>query len=388
MSETMDKKVEMVRSFFKKEQPKNHPIKNHPLEKCEEYVKNLYIDMMCVFAMYDNDDTENQNRFIERIIYGVGDTLSIADHIKRAMEITADKVSEFIKQIQDNDIKDIFFIDALIISCANGSPTKKQTEFLAEFADMLRFEKDDINFSCEFIIGILEQDFDKLLKCVNDYEYIEDYVNKASCYTKNLTDSKNVFTDSEVYCYSLVQSKMEMFSQSYLFQNKNSVTLENIVVDNHLGFKGVETVTLKNCIFENIEDYALGFASVKNVNIENCIFRNLEKALQYHNAAKTTVSDTIFKDFSVKNDSIITCQNDELDNKIDFQNCLFENIVAAKAKTKSGLLIYDKPGKISAKNCRFYHCVGTDYLFSSSYSKYYKDEDCEYIDCIKLTYYS
>ena len=137
MSETMDKKVEMVRSFFKKEQPKNHPIKNHPLEKCEEYVKNLYIDMLCVFAMYDNDDTENQNRFIERIIYGVGDTLSIADHIKRAMEITVDKVSEFIKQIQDNDIKDIFFIDALIISCANGSPTKKQTEFLAEFADML-----------------------------------------------------------------------------------------------------------------------------------------------------------------------------------------------------------------------------------------------------------
>lgn len=378
MSETMDKKVEMVRSFFKKEQPKNHPVKNHPLEKCEEYVKNLYIDMLCVFAMYDNDDTENQNRFIERIIYGVGDTLSIADHIKRAMEITVDKVSEFIKQIQSNDIKDIFFIDALIISCANGSPTKKQTEFLAEFADMLGLTKDDITFSCEFITGILEQDFDKLLKCVNGYEDIESYVNKAYCYTKNLTDSKNVFTDSKVYCYSLVQSKMEMFSQSYLFQNKNSVTLENIVVDNHLGFKGVETVTLKNCIFENIEDYALGFASVKNVNIENCIFRNLKKAIQFHNASKTTISNTTFKDFRVKDTPIIIAK--QYLNRIDFENCFFDNIIASK-KIDSRL-ICGADNEISATNCKFYNCVGAKYLFYDNYSHdYYKDKKCEYIGC-------
>jgi len=383
MSETMDKKVEMVRSFFKKEQPKNHPIKNHPLEKCEEYVKNLYIDMMCVFAMYDNDDTENQNRFIERIIYGVGDTLSIADHIKRAMEITVDKVSEFIKQIQDNDIKDIFFIDALIISCANGSPTKKQTEFLAEFADMLSFAKDDIQFVCEFIIGILEQDFDKLLKSVNDYEDIENYVNKASCYIKNLTDSKNVFTDSEVYCYSLVQSKMEMFSQSYLFQSKNSVTLENIVVDNHLGFKGVKTVTLKNCIFENINGYALGFEGVENVNIENCIFRNLEKAIQFHDASTTTVSDTIFKDFSVKYNSIIGCSAHH-GNNMNFKNCLFENIVTAE-KNSLDKLIYGSNGRISAVNCKFYNCVGAKYLFANRYTyESYTHENCEYIGCCSV----
>ena len=168
-----------------------------------------------------------------------------------------------------------------------------------------------------------------------------------------------------------------MFSQSYLFQNKNSVTLENIVVDNHLGFKAVETVTLKNCIFENIEGYALGFAGVKNVNIENCIFRNLEKAIQYHDDSTTTVSDTIFKDFSVKNDSIITCE--QLDNKINFQNCLFENIVASK---NIRALICGSHEGISATNCKFYNCVGATYLFCDNYSHdYYKDKKCEYIGC-------
>ena len=385
MSEEMNKKVEIVRSFFKKEQPKNHPIKDHPLEKCEEYTKNLYVDMLCVFAMYDNDDTENQFNFIQRIMSGIEDTLSINDHIKRAMEVNVDKVGEFIKQIQSNDIKDIFFIDALIISCANGSPTKKQTEFLAEFADMLGLTKDDIQFLCEFVIGIFEQNLDKLTEFVNNHKEMEHYVKKSLCYIQSLIDSRNFSTDSKIYCYSLIKSKIEMFNKSYQFKNNNSVTLENIVIDNNLVFNSVETVNLKSCVFENIKKVALDFSGVRKVNIENCIFKNLEKVLYFKNdGINIKISNSSFKDCRGDYRTPVIISSDK---KIfcDFENCNFQNIIAQYSDgyvIAGGSEIY-----IKAKNCQFYNCVGGYCLFYRGlYEPYnFQYEDCEYIGCVKTT---
>lgn len=375
MSETMDKKVEMVRSFFKKEQPKNHPVKNHPLEKCEEYVKNLYIDMLCVFAMYDNDDTENQNCFIERIIYGVEDTLSIADHIKRAMEITVDKVSEFIKQIQSNDIKDIFFIDALIISCANGSPTKKQTEFLAEFADMFGLTKDNIQFLCEMVICILEQDFDKLKKLVSNYTDIEDCVKSANCYIEPLIYANTVEMPNDVYYYSIVKEKKAIFNNPYEF-NINSVTLENIIIDKNISFNGVKTVNLIGCIFENMKEVALTFKDVETVNISQCIFKNLEKVFYFYlDSTVISIIDSSFENCSVASSQgvIISSSNK---NQIWLTKCIFKDIISQGST--SSVISYSN--KIKAEGCEFYNCVGAYAMFNGGT---YEDKNNRYTNCVQ-----
>ena len=355
----MDKKVEMVRSFFKKEQPKNHPVKNHPLEKCEEYVKNLYIDMLCVFAMYDNDDTENQNRFIERIIYGVGDTLSIADHIKRAMEITVDKVSEFIKQIQDNDIKDIFFIDALIISCANGSPTKKQTEFLAEFADMFGLTKDNIQFLCEMVICILEQDFDKLRKCLLNYNGIEDYVKKSMCYIQPMIDNNVVSTDENIYQYSLFKTKEKIIDEKYV--GKESVTLENIIIDKHIEFNSVEKVTLIGCVFSEY----LNFCKVKSVVIDNCEFKlnGRSKSLYFPSCTILNIKNSFLENVSLNYAA----------SKTEIEKCVFKNI-------NDGNAVFCNTDRLKVEDCKFYNCNAPSIFWTY---ENVEEKNNDYIGCCK-----
>ena len=115
MSNEINKRVDRIRTFFKKVQPQNHPIKDHPVAGCDEYVKGIYFDMLCVIAMYENDDTENQNRFIQRLMAGSGDTLTITEHNQRAMEITTEKMSEFITQVQNNNW--LFHEKRLILYC-------------------------------------------------------------------------------------------------------------------------------------------------------------------------------------------------------------------------------------------------------------------------------
>lgn len=381
MSKVVDKKVKIVRSFFKKEQPKNHPIKNHPLEKCEEYVKNLYIDMLCVFAMYDNDDTENQNRFIERIIYGVEDTLSIADHIKRAMEITVDKVGEFIKQIEDNDIKDIFFIDALIISCANGSPTKKQTEFLAEFADMLNFTKENISFFSKLVISILEGNSDKFNECANEYKDIRKYIDDAKCYIDMVIDKILLSFDRDIIYRLKSKDKIEKLAEGYQFRNLDSVTLENIIVDKNISFSGVKTVIFNGCTFARID--GINFNGVERVIIDNCVFKNMRWVLAFN--SRGTIAD-------IKNSSFEDCygyyEDDAViihsrnNNNIEFYNDIFRNIKNTYDRLRSERVAISIGNNIKTYNCEFYDCA--TWLFT--YGKY-SDVGNKYVGCDYVTYY-
>lgn len=378
MSETMDKIVEMVRSFFKKEQPKNHPIKDHPLEKCEEYTKNLYVDMLCVFAMYDNDDTENQFNFIQRIMSGIEDTLSINDHIKRAMEVNVDKVGEFIKQIQDNDIKGIFFTDALIISCANGSPTKKQTEFLAEFADTIGFEKKTISFLSKMVVSILEGNSDKFNECANECEDIGKYVESAMCYLKTNLEKILLSYDGRVYWHLKSQDKIEQLADNYQFKNLDSVVLENIVIDKNISFSAVKTVRIENCIFEeNRNGPVLAFSGVETVIIDKCIFRNLATVLNFiTKPSVANITNSLFENCSALSEVIITSSGAD----IKFENTVFKNISNSGGNDFNAVISRDNNIEIS--NCEFYDC-------SWRYAHYHhgmfypepKGKDNKYIGC-------
>jgi len=389
MSEEMNKKVEIVRSFFKKEQPKNHPIKDHPLEKCEEYTKNLYVDMLCVFAMYDNDDTENQFNFIQRIMSGIEDTLSINDHIKRAMEVNVDKVGEFIKQIQDNDIKGIFFTDALIISCANGSPTKKQTEFLAEFADTIGFEKKTISFLSKMVVSILEGNSDKLNECANECEDIGKYVESAMCYLKTNLEKILLSCDGTVYWHLKSQDKIEQLADNYQFKNLDSVVLESIVIDKNISFSAVKTVRIENCIFEeNRNGPVLAFSGVETVIIDKCIFRNLAKVLNFiTKPSVANITNSLFENCSAlsgdKEAVIITSTGAD----IKFENTVFKNIYNSYSDRSYDHVVISYGNNIEISNCEFYDCTWY-YTWRGENGMFYpqpKGKDNKYIGCRYLS---
>ena len=386
MAKETDAKISKLRAFFKKVQPLNHPIYNHPAAKCDEYTKGIYFDMLCVMSMYDNDDTENQNRFIQRLMAGSGDTLTISEHIRRAMELSVEKMADIIKQIKNSKMPEIFYLDAVIISCANGTPSKKQVEFLAELGDALGMTKDNIEFVCELAVAVLEQNFDKLKAIPEKYDNIADTINAADCYVKTIIDSNIVSTSKDVHYYYLVKSKHKDFSKDYEFKNQDSVTLENIIINKRLKFTSVKKVKLIGCIFENISDRSISFEGVEQVEIIDCKFRNLKGyILSFANSTKTDlkISKSYFSDCHhckiITNLNFGMFGNDEDGICIALNSCMFERIYG-KSDRYSGLI--SEYNKVVANNCEYYNCQNESYLFcNGSYNGSYTDKNCKYINC-------
>lgn len=389
MDNTINSKVEQIRSFFKKAQPDNHPIVNHPLSQCEEYVKGLYFDMLCVMAQYENEDVENQNRFIQRIMAGCNETMTISEHIKRAMEISVDKVTEFVKQCNDNNLKEIFFIDSLIICCANGTPNRKQVDFLAEIGDVFGYDKISVKFMGELVIAVLEQDFEKLKECVNNYEDIEKELAAANCYIQPIIDENVVSSNDNLIYYSLLfcneplfdgiteYDAKGMFGDYVKIKHKDSVTIENHIINKPVIYNSVKRVVLKGCEIRDVSR----FDCVENVVIENCFFsmdltgRIWSEVFYFYNGDCNV---------EISNSRFINCHNNSTTSTIigsQNNNCVkIESCEFIECSSGFSGSIISTSNNLEVNNCVFINCKNGNRLFSCGP---YTGDNNKFIGCCR-----
>lgn len=403
MSEEINKKVNQLRTFFKKNQAKNHPIKNHPLAECDEYVKGLYFDMLCVMAQYENEDTENQNKFIQRIMSGCNETMPIAEHIKRAMSLTVENITEFLKQCKDNNLSDIFFMDSLLISCGNGAPNKKQVEFIAEIADVLGFDKAKTKFMSELAVAILEQDFEKLKGAASDFADLNDEMSNTNCYIQPVVDKNVVSTDSKKIFYSVKLTDKPLFKfpknltgedirrqaeegneiEYIKFSKLDEIVFENQYINTPLEFTSIKSVVFKNCRIDN--SYGnFSFDSVENITIENCIFTGFDGefgntfggAMWLDNSSKTTIiiSDSKFSDYDIPCGGGVIYSDDDY-STVKFTNCEFNNIDSSSGVITELCNVY-------VDGCYFSNCNGFE-LFSQCYNYEKGPNESKFIGCCR-----
>ncbi len=383
MSKEMNAKVGQLRTFFKKNQPKSHPITDHPISACEEYARGLYFDMLCVMAQYENDDTENQFRFIQRIMAACEEFMPIAEHSKRAMELSADKVTEFLKQCKDNKLEAIFFIDSLLISCANGAPNAKQVEFLAEIGDVMGFDKAKMQYLSELAVSILEQDSERYQAVNKGYEEAEkdEVLKSILCYTKEFVSGWLIDTPKYCHLYSPKLPDEPLEGGNKLLNDLDTVIIENQLLIN-FRFESIKTVILRNC---RIEKVGLNFTAIQKIIIENCCFDiNEEKPKNYCSNRAITINTTNCN-FSVKKCSFFNCHsfvpngyynkgpffgsvicfrksNVRSNNQIMLEDCDFRNNSIRwehHSCDLRGIILYsdDPSDSISIKNSCFYNCT-------------------------------
>lgn len=387
MANAIDTKVKQIRTFFKKNQPKNHPILEHPISKCEEYVRGLYFDMLCVMAQYENEDVENQNRFIQRIMAGCEESMPITEHIKRAMEISADKVEEFLKQCKENNLSEIFFVDSLLIACANGAPNKKQVEFLAEIGDVLGFDKGKMQYLTELAVSILEQDSEKYETANAGYEEEDKskLLEQMLCYFKEFVSGLLIDTPTYKYYYAKKQPDTPLFDEETIFYNLDSVVIENQFMNQRIEFQSVKSVILRNCTIQNLTKH-FNFDSVETITIENCHFDNCGQgqscfggALYFEKCTNANINIISSKFVSCKVSSsydggvaYVSCS---FGVTITFIGCEFDD-----CKAGYGSILYDCNNfnaTVKTSSCYFSNCSG-DYLFSN-YE--YQGENNKIIGC-------
>lgn len=439
MNKKINAKVEAVSRFFADSKASNHPINEHPVSKAEEYVRNLYFDMLCVVAQYECNDIENAFTLIKRIMSACENVQPLEEYIRRSMELTTEKASEFIKQCKDNNLCEIFFVDSLLLSCSNGTPNAKQVAFLSQFGDMLGFDKADMTEIAKFAVAILEQDSAKYQELLNENNaniqicllcYAKEFVSglilqtsrKLYYYSKNFKEykldiSKNYLSyfmtilakyDEDVekaktICYEDIGDDIFFDLDNNLinmmhFKNYDEIRIENIKIE--LG--GMYFSSVKNLIFENchVASTTLYLKSIDKVTINNCIFKwdgepnyqyeGGKSDLYYYNRAiqadlensEVMISNTKFSNFSVYSDMNHKRYEDGKGAGAVFcatkdrKNCFNKGIV-----------------NVIFKNCEFidictdcsnrYYTDGCSVFYTSPHVYYYKVsvENCYFSNC-------
>ena len=401
----INKKVETVRRFFSDSKASNHPVKEHPISKTDEYIRNMYFDMLCVAAQYESDDTENAFTLIKRIMSACKNVQPFEEYIRRSMELTVGKTAEFIKQCRDNKLCEIFFVDSLLISCSNGTPNAKQIAFLAQYGDMLGFKKAEMTEISEFAAAILKQDSDGYQKILNkNNAYIQEAV---LCYTKEFVEGMILNTSKKLYYYS---QNFKEFDNINILKDYDEIKIENMKI--RLKQKEMHISSVKNLILENcyVLSTTLCLSSIEKIKINNCNFKwdrkpryTYEKGksnVYYCNRAieadlynsKIMISNTKFSDFSIYSFNAfdyrlngfgvgaVFCaygkQNDQKNDFVDitFENCEFTNIQTDcedKFYEYGYSVFYASPlayyYEVSVKDCYFSNCKTT---YNSTYTKY------------------
>lgn len=386
----MDKKVELMKKFFSDSMAKNHPIQDHPISKTDEYVRNLYIDMLCMVAQYECNDTERGFSLIRRIMSACENTLPLEEYIKHSMEITTEKTAEFIKQCKDNKLCEIFMIDAMLLSCANGTPNAKQVGFIAQFGDMLGFDKDKISDVAKFVLAILEQDTDKYQEILNNEN--EAIQLNAICYAKEFVCGLIICTSKKMHFYSQKLAKYDLplkDAESYLISTMDEVKFENLII-NDIG--KLKLITIKNVTFENCHCLrgSLYLESIDKVTINKCVFKwvgeknerpgdySINRAISANlENCQLTVTNTSFSNYEVKRydtshyymDSwyytgavLYNQSENDTNNQILFDNCNFSNIHTAQSESgrygnDAILKENDCFSSVMVTNCHFSNCT-------------------------------
>lgn len=274
MSE-INKKVELVRSALIKNSPLNHPLTGHPIAECEEFVKQLYIDNLCVIAQYENEDTENQLKFIQRIMAAAAMQDSIMENVKNALQLNAEQFGEFMQQCRENKLSDIFLLDSMLIACADGVPNKKQIEFLAEIAQGLGIGRQRLEWLSGLAKCILAQDSEQYAELCKQIPHDEktEILPCVVCYLKEFVTGVLLDIDDLLYIYAKTKAEFD-FSQLGVLSRKN-IIIENIIFkydEDALEIKSSEKLEINNCEIENI---LLNCYCIEKVNIVKSVFYNL-----------------------------------------------------------------------------------------------------------------
>ena len=401
------KNTKKVQSTLEKLQPSLHPVKEHPLSNCEEFVQKLYITQLCVMAEYENEDVENSLKFVQRIMAGAKMKENITEYRKNAMEMKLEQIEEFILQCKENKLCDIFIIDSLLLTMGNGKANQKQVGYLAEMAEALGINKKRMGYLCEIAVCILEQDSEKYQKVSAKipHDVRNEIVECVIGYLKEFVVGVLVDTDEMFYVYAPEKTEITMKEVfEYHFHNDDKtkwngsfeVNMKHIVMENLIFspsedfwwypefiFKGCSSVVIENC---ELGRKGFGFDRVRKVVFSNCFADGKE-----NNRVDFWITTYNTKETEIEIRNCLIC-NMQYDDSFIIGGCRYNEKAIVKIKdsefrnisTQKGWPIVYNYGLLEVNHSKFENCATkSSKLFWDGIDRINR-EDSEFINCSKI----
>lgn len=274
--EEFNKNIEAIRRVLKEKKAERYALVNPVLVELDEYMKSLYLRVLCSALQYESMPTEMQTLYLKRIVKGMEAEDGVQEYMRRALEISEQEVQEFLSIFGEKTVKFYFAVDGIVLSSL-GSGNDKAYEYLAEILELLGITKSELTYLCLIARAILEQKsevFDeakeKLTDRVKELNFIP--------YVKNFYVGAIVDTDMEYY---LTAPEKEL-SKGFEYKNEyrqRRVVFENldIEVKETWGFVGCEEVVFRNCNLKGVENKNICFDALGSVKFEGCKIRDFKK---------------------------------------------------------------------------------------------------------------
>ncbi len=339
-------KIDIIRSYFREIKPTLFKIEGHPLADKEEFVKELYISLLCSVSAYDNEIADSEKLYIERIIAICNLKQNFATYLKLGLDPKKETIDEFIKAFSKKDLGYSFIADALIIAAADGKLADKELELIAELSEILMLNKKDLEDITKLVSLIISQNEKGLTEYLN----------------KNNLKSDFTYLIQNFLPYYVNPKTTKLYEGEVVFNNSTTILEENVIFRNakveikkdvELIFNANKSIIIENTNFNLLN---LSRITITNNNIIKIVNSEFKSAGSYptliENVESLEISKTTFTDFSNRTMKIVNTKNVNINNSV-FSNCSYSE---SKDGPVYGGVFYINNSFVDVTKCTFNKC--------------------------------
>lgn len=284
--------IDKVRKYFEEIKPDLFQVTGHPLTNEEDYVKELYISLLCSIAAFDGDVAESESMYIKRIIKGANLRTEFSKIVKQGLEIKKSTIDEFVKAFSEKDLGYCFVADALVIAVSDGVLADKEVELIAELSEILKVSRTDIEVLSGLIAVLISQNNDGLNKFLKNNKLKTDLAYLIKSIFPDYVDTTNtVYFTGDV----VLDKDTTLLQDKVIFENANVVIKKDV----YLLINGNKNVFIKGCKFNSQASNVIRITNIANVEIEQTRFMCFKnRTLDISNIAKIAINRCAFEECS------------------------------------------------------------------------------------------
>ena len=224
-------------------QAKQFPIKNETLLQQDKSIRKSYIAGLSYLLNVDHDGFADKLMYLCRISYGVDLSLSAEEIIQLGLQFESEDLEKF--RFDLTNCAYHFLVDGLTIAGLTGQPSEMRLSMIADFAQLLGCDKDDLCVTSYIAKAILTQNTD-ILKQIPVSQIKKDLSVYRPCVSTAWIEAQRV----ECGKYTL---KGGIFA---FFEEKSDLIIQNIIVQSNALVQKGDAILLYEQSAENKKLFA------------------------------------------------------------------------------------------------------------------------------------
>lgn len=354
-----------LQSVLKEIATEKYALINQNLQSLDEYIRLLYIKLLCTTVQYENVPTEPQQRYLKRIVSGLGVEGKLEEHMRQSLDISETDLREFLSYMNENSFRYYFVLDGLILSGMTNT-SEANRDYLAQLIELCNVTKKELQQLCIIAKSVIQQDpslFDEAKRRGNENILYLDF----TLYVQNYYAGAIIDTDEEKYYSAPEKEQLEGITFPERFHALRKVTFNNLKIDlnANIVLESCEEVCFKDCDITG-GNFNIKLLSCRNVSFENCRFFDFSNRVLIEKQNKNIIiinchfADCISiydrSDYSsLPAGDVIYTYDTEKNGVNQILNCVFKNCGGKNSR-------YDEPSsflsnaKCAVCNSSFYNC--------------------------------